>query len=325
MSHFVFAAITFVLLTCAAASQIPAKTARIGMLCAVRCVGLGHTFLANELRKLGWTEGGNLIIERREAQGNYERLPDLAAELVRSRPDLIVVAGTPASQAAKSATSEIPVVFAFVADPVGIGLVNSLARPGGNVTGVTTVVPGAYFVKTFEILHEIVPSARRVAVLTNPTNASARISLAREIPIASQEFGLQIEVIGVRATDEIPGAVAEAKHLGAEALLIVGETVLNTPPANRIPDLVAQVALPAIYQVREAVEAGGLIALGQDTPGIASRWASFVDRILRGGSLADVPVEQPTKYDLVINLRTAKALGLTVPLSLLLRADQVIE
>jgi putative ABC transport system substrate-binding protein len=281
--------------------------------------------LANELRKLGWIAGGNLIIERREAEGHYERLPDLAAELVRSRPELIVTAATPATQAAKKATSDIPIAFAFVADPVGVGLVQSLARPGANVTGVTTVVPGEYFVKTFEVLRELLPKTQRVAVITNPDNASARLSLSREIPIASQQFSLQIEVIGVRVSEDVPGAIAEAKQRGAEALLIVGETVLNAPPTNRIPALAAQAALPAIYQTRELVEAGGLIAFGQDTPGIARRWAAHVDRILRGASPAELPVEQPIKYDLVINLKTANALGLTIPPLLLARADEVIE
>jgi putative ABC transport system substrate-binding protein len=326
MSYSPVLAITICLmLTGAAAAQPLGKTARIGMLCGVRCAGAGHTAFYEEMRKLGWIEGQNLVIERREAGGQYERLPALAAELVQLRPDLIVATATPVVQAAKAATPEIPIVFGFVGDPVGVGLVRSLSRPGGNVTGVTTVVPGEYFVKTFETLRELLPLAQRVAVLTNPANATARVSLSREIPIASQHFGLHIEEIGVRTPEEIPGAVAAAKQLGVEALLIVGESVMNTPPPNRIPDLVAQVSLPAIYQVREAVEAGGLIGFSQDTPGIARRWASSVDRVLRGTSPADMPIEQPTKYDLVVNLKTARALGLTVPPSLLARADEVIE
>jgi putative ABC transport system substrate-binding protein len=312
------------LLTCAAAAQAPAKSARIGMLCPVRCAGIGYTAFDDELRKLGWVEGRNLTIERRGSEGRYERLPELAAELVRLRPDLITAASSQPAQAAKEATSEIPVVFSFVADPVGMGLVQSLARPGGNITGVTALVSGEYIAKEFEILRELLPKAQRVVALTNPTNEDARLALLREVPMASQ-FGLQIDVIEARGPEEIPDAVAKAKRLGADALLVLGDSMLTTP-ANRIPDLATQAAIPAIYQTREPVLAGGLIAYSPDFLGIARRHAHYVDRILRGAaSPADLPIEQPTKYDLVINLKTAETLGLTVPPSLLSRADEVIE
>ena len=311
------------LLTSAVVAQTPTKTARIGMLCPVRCAGAGYTAFDDELRKLGWVEGSNLTVERRGSEGRYERLPDLAAELVRSRPDLIVAATSQPARAAKDVTSEIPIVFSFVGDPVGVGLVQSLARPGGNVTGVTSLVPGAYNAKSFEIIKELLPNAQRVAALTNPMNESARLRMSLEVPMVSQ-LGLQIEVIEVRAPEEIPGAVAKAKRLGADALVIVADPILIIPP-NRIPDLVAQAALPAIYQARDAVQAGGLIAYSPDVIGIARRHAHYVDRILRGASPAELPVEQPTKYELVINLKTAKTLGLTVAPTLLVRADEVIE
>jgi putative tryptophan/tyrosine transport system substrate-binding protein len=310
-------------LTCAAAAQTPGKSARIGMLCPVRCAGIGYTAFDDELRKLGWFEGRNLTVERRASEGRYERLPELAAELVRSRPDLIVAASVQPARAAKDATSEIPIVFSFVADPVGMGLVQSLARPGGNATGVTALIPGAFLEKHLEMVKELLPKAQRVAILTNPANEDARRALSREAPIVSQ-LGLQLNVIQVHRPEDIPAAIASAKGLGADALLIMGDTMLNTP-ANIIPHLAAQVALPAIYQNREAVQTGGLIAYIPDLSAIARRHAHFVDRVLRGASPSDLPVEQPNKYDLIINLKTAKALRLTIPAGLLALADELIE
>jgi putative ABC transport system substrate-binding protein len=318
------AAIVSALLTCAAAAQSPTKTARIGMLCPVQCAGVGYVAFDDELRKLGWVEGSNLTVERRGAEGRYERLPDLAAELVRLRPDAIVGPSSTVAQAVKNATSEIPIVFSFIGDPVGAGLVKSLARPGTNVTGVTGVVTGEYLVKNFEVLKEFVPTAKRIAALANATNETSKRRLSIEVPIASQGLGLQIDVIEVRTPEEIPGAVAKAKQLGADGLVVVSEAMLSTP-ANRVPDLVAQAGLPTIYQAPEAVRAGGLIAYSWDTLGVARRHAQLVDQILRGANAAETPVEQPTKYDLIINLKAAKALGLTVPPALLARADEVIE
>jgi putative ABC transport system substrate-binding protein len=311
------------LVTSAAAAQVPVKTARIGMLCPIECVGPGYTAFDDELRKLGWIEGRNLTIERRGSQGHYERLPELAAELTRMRPDLIVAATSQPAQAAKEATSEIPVVFSFVSDPVAMGLVQSLAHPGGNVTGVTVLMPGAFLVKHFEIVKELLPKAHRVAVLNNPANEMSRLALSLEVPMASQ-MGLQIDRIDVRASEEVPDAVAKAKLLGVDMVLVLGDTILNTP-ANRIPDLAAQAALPVIYQNREAAQAGGLISYTPDLLAIARRHAHYVARILGGASPAELPVEQPNKYDFIINLKTAETLRLTVPPSLLSRADEVIE
>ena len=318
-----FATAICLLLTCTAAAQTPTKTVRIGMLCPVRCSGPGYTAFDDELRKLGWIEGSNITIERRPLEGRYERVSELAAEIVRSKPDLIVGPGAPIARALKEATSEIPIAFSFVADPVGIGLVQSLARPGRNVTGVAAITPGTFLAKQFEILRELLPQAQRVAILTNPANDDYRLAQAREVPRALQ-LGWQIDVIEVRAPDEVPAAVAKARTLGAEGLVVLGDAILNTPP-NRLPDLLAQVGLPALYGNREPVLVGGLFSYTPDITVIARRHAQYVDRILRGASPADMPVEQPTQYNLTVNLKTARALGLTIPASLLARADEVIE
>jgi putative tryptophan/tyrosine transport system substrate-binding protein len=312
------------LLTSAAVAQTPAKPARIGKLCPMKCDGVAHTAFDDEIRKLGWVEGTNLTIERKEAEGRFERLPELAAQLVRSRPDLIVASTTRTVQALKSATSEIPIVFAAVADPVGVGLVQSLARPGGNLTGVTYFVPGAAIAKKFEIIRELLPQAQRVGVLARADNDATRQRLSSEIPIASQQYGFQIDVFEFRVAEDIDGAVAKAKMLGVEALAVVADPVVNTP-WNRVPDLVAQAGIPAVYDQRDSARAGGLIAYGIDIAENSRTQARLVDRVLRGASPAEIPVEQPTRYLLIANLKTAKALGLTVPPSLLSQADEVIE
>jgi putative ABC transport system substrate-binding protein len=293
------------------------------MLCPVRCAGPGYTAFDHELRNLGWTEGSNLTMERRALEGRYERVSQLAAEIVRSKPDLIVGPTAPVARALKEATSEIPIAFSFVAHPVELGLVQSLARPGRNVTGVAAITPGAFLAKQLEVLRELLPQAQRVAVLTNPANDDYRLALSREVPMAAR-LNLQIDVIEVRASEEVPTAVAKAKELGADGLLVMGDAMFHTPP-HRVPDLLAQVALPALYSISEPARAGGLISYTSDLVAIARRHAHYVDRILRGASPAELPVEQPTKYTLIVNLKTAKALGLTVPPSLLSQADEVIE
>jgi ABC-type uncharacterized transport system substrate-binding protein len=317
------AAVFLLLFTSATAAQMPAKTARIGMLCPVRCVGPGYAAFGDELGKLGWVEGKNLMVERKEAEGRSERYSALIAEAVRARPDVITAPGSALALAAKQATTEIPIVFSFVADPVGVGLVESLARPGGNITGAATLVPGGLLAKNFQTVRELLPNAQRFAILTNPADASARLGIAREVPIALQ-YGLQIDVIEVRTREEVPGAIERAKALGADVVYVTGDAIFQTPP-TRVPELMAQARLPAIYMFREMVQAGGLIAYSSDFLGIARRQAQLVDRVLRGSSPAEIPVDQPTKYDLVVNLNTAKALGLTIPPLLLARADEVIE
>ena len=316
-------ALVLALVASGVAAQSPAKSARIAMLCPVRCAGPGYAAFDEELRKLGWVEGHNLTIERRALEGRYERVAELAAEIVRSNPSLIVGPGAPIARALKEATSEIPIAFSFVGNPVEIGLVQSLARPGRNITGVAAITPGAFLAKQFEILRELLPQAQRVAVLVNPANDDHRLILAREVPMIAP-LGLQIDVIEVRSPGDVPAAVERARTLRAEGLLVLGDAILNTPP-NRVPDLLAHMPLPALYTNRDAVLAGGLISYTPDMIAIARRHAQYVDRILRGASPGEMPVEQPTQYNLIVNLKAAKALGLTVPPSLLSQADEVTE
>jgi putative tryptophan/tyrosine transport system substrate-binding protein len=308
----------------AAATQPAPKLARIGMLCSVACTGDAYDALSGELRKLGWIEGTTIVVERKEAGRRFDRLPELAADLVRSKPDLIVAVSPQPARAAKDATSEIPIVFLFVGDPVGVGLVSSLARPGGNLTGVATLVPGAFIGKGLEVLRELLPEAKRVAAFVNPSNEVLRLLFSREAPAAATSLGFQLDVIHVGAAGEIPGAIATAKAQGAEALWIVGDPIFHTPP-NVVPDLALQVGLPSTYLIRELVLAGGLISYGPDLRALARRGAHYVDRILKGTKPADLPIEQPSQFLLSINLKTAKLLGVQIPPSLLTRADEVIE
>jgi putative ABC transport system substrate-binding protein len=326
----VVAAIPAVLLACTApasaqapARPSPAGTARIGMLCLTTCDPAGFP-VVEELRRLGWVEGRNLAVERRAAEGRAERLPGLATELVRLRPDVLVAATPQTALAAKDATASIPVVFASVADPVGVGLVRDLARPGGNVTGVATMVPDANVAEAFGIIRELLPGARRVAAFVNPGNAVARRLLAEQAPAASRQFGLVIEVVEVSTSDQVPGAIAGAKQRGADALSFVGDAIFHTPP-ERVPGLVAAAGLPAMYLPPALARAGGLIAYGPDFGWIVRRQAEYVDRVLRGASPAELPVERPTRYTLVVNLRAADALGLAVPPAILAAADEVID
>ena len=308
----------------AAATQPAPKVARVGMLCSVSCTVDGYGTLSDELRKLGWIEGTNIVIERKEAGRRFDRLPELAADLVRSKPDLIVAFTPRPSRAAKDATSEIPIVILFVADPVGLGLASSLAHPGGNLTGVATLVPGGFMGKALDILRELLPQAKRVAAFINPSNEMQRLLFPREAPPAAAKLGIQLDVINVREAGEIPDAVAAAKAAGAEALWIPGDPIFHTP-ANMVPDLASQVGLPSMYLIRNIVQAGGLISYGPDFLALFPRAAYLVDRILKGVKPADLPIEQPSKFLLAINLKTAKSLGLDIPPSLLARADEVFE
>ncbi len=311
------------LLTSTAVAQTPTKPARIGKLCPMKCDGLPHMSFEDEMRKLGWIEGKNLITERKEAEGRFERLPELAAQLVRTKPNVLLASSTPGALAVKNATSEIPIVFSAVGNPVDMGLVQSLARPGGNVTGVTSLV-GPHLAKKFDLIREFMPQAQHVGVLTNSDNPNARLGVSIEVPMAAQQYGFQIEVIGIQVAEDIPGAVAKAKALGLEALAVIGDAILNTPP-NRVSDLLAQAGIPAVYDLRATVLAGGLISYGVDVGAASRRQAHLVDRVLRGAAPAELPVQQPTSYELVINLKAAKALGLTMPPALVARADEVIE
>jgi putative ABC transport system substrate-binding protein len=275
------------------------------------------------LRELGWVEGQNIVIDYRYAEGRVDRLPDLAADLVRLKVDLIVSVGTQGVTAARNATETIPIVMIGVRDPVGTGLIASLARPGGNVTGVSGYAGLEIVAKQLALLKETVPEIRRVAVLSNPANAYHQLAI-REVTVAARSLGVQLQLLEARGPKEFDGAFAAMAKERVGALLVVSDSIFNAH-RTRLADLAARSRLPAAYGIRESVEAGGLMSYGPSFLEFYRRSAGYVDKILKGARPADLPVEQPTKFELVINLKTARALGLTMPPSLLRQADQVIE
>jgi putative ABC transport system substrate-binding protein len=275
------------------------------------------------LRELGWVEGQNVVIEYRSAEGRFDRLPDLAAELVRLKVDVIVGAATPAVVAAKKATASIPIVGVSLTEPVGIGLIASLARPGGNVTGVSYSVGTDIFGKDLELLTEAVPKVRRIAVLSNP-DGPVYTHTTSNIKEAARSLGLQLQLVEARGPGDFDGAFATMARERVGALLVVTDPVF-IPHRARLVGLAAKNRLPSIFTQRADVEAGGLMSYGPNFADMYRRAATYVDKILKGAKPADLPVEQPTKFELVINLKTAKALGLTIPPSLLQRADEVIQ
>jgi len=274
------------------------------------------------LRELGYVDGESIIIEYRYAEGKFERLPDLAAELVRLRVDLLVVAGAPAAHAAKNATSVIPIVIGNAADPVGTGLVASLARPGGNITGLSDFNLGVV-AKRLELLKEVVPTASRVAVLLNPANPTNPLEL-KEIQAAAPALGVTLLPLAAKGLDDIERAFALMRNERPGALIVFGDPMFATHQ-RRMAELALKSRLPAIWAMRENVNAGGLMSYGTNFDDLYRRAAAYVDKILKGAKPADLPVQQPTKFELVINLKTAKLLGLTIPPSVLGRADQLIE
>jgi putative ABC transport system substrate-binding protein len=276
--------------------------------------------VAQRLARKGWIEGKNLLVEYRYAP---DRLPALAAELAALTPELIVAPGSQAAVALKSATTTIPIVFLAVADPVGLGLVRSLARPGGNMTGLAAFVPGDWVSKNVEILRELVPGASKIALLVNPRNPMHRLMLAEEIPRIARNAGVALPVVEATTAEEIDIAFASAAAQHAEAMMVFGDQLFNLQ-APRVVALAAEHHLPASHLFRQFAN-GGLVVYGPDLADIFCRASDYVDRILKGTKHSDLPVQQPTKFELVINLKTAKALGLTVPPSLLIRADEVIE
>jgi len=309
----------------AAEAQQAGKVHRIGYLTGGLSTDRPHLIEAfrQGLRELGWVEGQNIIIEYRYAEGRFDRLPDLAAELVRLKVDIIVAVATPASAAAKNATGTIPIVGISLGDPVGTGLIASLARPGGNVTGVSYSVGVETIGKGLELLNEIVPNVRQVAILSNPGNP-LHAPAVRDVKVAARSLGVQLQLLEARGPTEFDGAFAAMAKERVGGLFVVADTMFNLHRA-RLVELAAKSRLPAAYGTRDAVEAGGLMSYGPSLPDLFRRGATYVDKILRGAKPADLPVEQPTKFELVINLKTAKALGLTIPPSLLARADEVIE
>jgi putative ABC transport system substrate-binding protein len=274
------------------------------------------------LRELGWVDGRTVAIEYRWAEGRSERFAELAAELVRLKVDVIVAHNTPPVLAAKQATSVIPIVFATAADPVDTGIVASLARPGGNVTGLSSQTPDVAG-KRIELLREVVPDLRRFAILANTQNSYVPLEV-HEVKAAAHALGLEADLFEIRRAEDIAPAFAAAKGHAAQALYVMPDPVLFTHRL-RINTLALGARLPTMYSLREYVESSGLISYGTHWPDQWRRAADYVDKILRGAKPVDIPVEQPTKFDLIINLTTAEALGLTVPPNLLARADEVIE
>ena len=274
------------------------------------------------LRERGWVEGRNAVIEWRFAEGRMERFPDLAADLVRLKVDVIVTLGGPAARAARQATTTIPIVAVAVSDPVGQGFVASLARPGGNVTGLATLFP-ELAVKRLGLLKEILPGVSRVAVLWNAANPG-NVIILRGVQAAARTLGVTLQSREVRGPDDFEAAFAKMSRERHDALMILDDPLLFQYRAS-IVDFAAKKRLPTMHPFRESVEAGGLIAYSVNLAELNRRAAEYVDKILKGAKPADLPIEQPTEFELVINLRTAKAFGLTIPQSLLQRADLVIE
>ena len=307
-------------------AQQPPKVWRIGFLVArSRPTSLDTDVLGAFTRgmlELGYIDGKNIVIEWRFADGKYERLAGLAADLVKLKVDLIVTGTTPPTQAAQQATKSIPIVMVSVGDPVGSGLVASLARPGGNITGVTNY-SGDTSKKQLDLLVAALPKLSRVAVLINPDNQASE-AIYKNVEAASQVTGVRIFSVPARTPGEIDSAFSVMVRERAQALLVLGDPLLFER-RSQIADLAAKARLPAIYGQAQHAEAGGLMSYGSDVADVFRRAAYFVDKILKGAKPSDLPVEQPTKIDFVINLKTARALGIKFPPHVLQRADRVIE
>jgi putative ABC transport system substrate-binding protein len=310
----------------AAGAQQASKVYRIGFLSAATSSVSSPVLDAfrQGLRARGWVEGQNMVVDYRLTEGRSDRLPDLAAELVQLKVDIIVAEATQGVAAAKNATTTIPIVMiSGSADPVGLGFIASLARPGGNVTGLSYSVGPEIVGKELELLKEIVPKVRRVAILSNPASPVQPLFI-REVNGAARSLAVQLQLLEVRGPNEFEGAFAAMAKERVGALLVVADAVFVFH-RTRLVDLAARSRLPAAYGTRPTVEAGGLMSYGPSVRDLFRRSATFVDNILKGAKPGELPVEQPTKFELVINTKTAKALGLTIPPSLLQRADQVIE
>ncbi|HEV2041641.1 MAG TPA: ABC transporter substrate-binding protein [Casimicrobiaceae bacterium] len=317
--------LAFAVAPLAAEAQQAGKVYRVGYLSTPTRESVEHGLAAflRTLRGLGWIEGQNLIIEYRWAEGNVELLPGLAAELVRNKVDVIVAPAGSAALAAKNATSSIPIVMIFASDPVETGLVASLRRPGGNITG-TTFTPGPeIFGKQLQILKEAVPRASRVAVLSNPADASFAFQV-REVEATARSLGIRLQHVEARGPEEFERAFAAMARERADALLVTGTSTFLAHRV-RLAELAVKGRVPTMHSFRESVEAGGLMAYAVNMADFVGRSAVYVDKILKGAKPADLPIEQPTKFELIINLKAAKALGITVPQALVLRADEVIQ
>jgi putative ABC transport system substrate-binding protein len=321
---FLLLAIIFLTTVSHAAAQQPKKIPLVGFLVP----GSPSSYSARieafrqGLRELGYVEGQNIIIEYRYTEGKSDRLPVLASELVQLKVDVIVTGTTPAIQAVKNTTSTIPIVMAEVADPVAVGLVASFARPGGNITGLTTLSPDLDG-KRLELLKEILPNVTRVAFIWDPANSANRIRF-KEVQSAAQALAITLQSLEVRNPTELASAFEAAIRERPGALMVPNPTVLTY--GRQIADFAAKNRLPLVYDTREHAEkAGGLMAYGPNFADLLRRAATYVDKILKGTKPADLPVEQPTKFELIINLKTAKQIGVTIPPNVLVRADRVIK
>ena len=314
----------------AARAQQATKMPRIGILSPGRSdlpdptLNMLNAFLQG-LHELGYTEGQNLAIERRYADGSSDRLRELAAELVRRKPDIIVAFSTTAARPAKQATGTIPIVAVAMADPVADGLIASLARPGGNVTGTTFLGP-ELVAKRLQLLREVVPGLSRVAALWHPNAYSERTmaGVLNEIEVAARTLGLQLQLVPAVGPDDFVSAFAAMVREHADALIVMPSPMLFGE-YRRIVSIAANSRLPAMGAAREFVDLGGLMSYGANLPDLARQSATYVDKILKGAKPAELPVEQPIKFELVINLKTTRELGLTIPQTLLVAADEVIE
>ena len=322
-------ALGFVAVPLAAHAQQMTKVARIGYLATGPLESpeqrSGLDAFRQGLRELGYVEGQNIVVEVRHADGKIELFPSRAGELVRLKPDLIVATNTPAARAAQQATTTIPIVVPVMGDPVGDGLVANLARPGGNITGLTFIGP-QLVPKRLALLKEALPTVSRVAGLWQPGAYGERTmsDMMKETEAAARTLGVQLRLVAVQGRDELDHAFAAIAAERTDALIVFPSPMLFTE-RKRIVDLAAKHQLPSMSMGKEFVEIGGLMSFGANITDLSRRGATYVDKILKGAKPADLPVEQPTKFELVINLKTARALGLTITQSLLLRADEVIQ
>ena len=300
---------------------------RIGFLGASSSMAVGPLIAAfvQRLRELGWHDGQNVLIEYRWVEGRVERISEIAAEFAGSKVDVIVTHGNIAVAAAKRATSDIPIVFAIANDPLGAGLVASLARPGGNVTGLS-LQQNDTAAKRLALLREVIPSLRRLAIIANPDN-SGSVQEVRDTEAAARTLGFEVVTVEIRRAEDIAPAFGDIKRR-ADALYVSGDAVLTTLLTSQqfdINSFAVSEKLPTMFNQRAMVEKGGLMSYGPSFADLYRRAGDYVDKILRGAKPGDLPVEQPTKFELVVNIKTAKALGLTIPESFLLRADEIIE
>jgi len=303
----------------------PGKTYRIGVFDYSPISPQHPNALAffDELRRRGYVQGQNLVIERRDAHSRPERLAEVAREMVAWKPHVITASSPGPNLALKAATSSIPIVMTGVVDPVGAGLVASLARPGGNITGVAPIVPDHFAAKQLQLLRDALPGAKRIAMLINPANPFHK-PLLEQLATTARQLDVELRVFEVHAAEGARPAIEAAKRDRCQAVFSPGDAVLNSPVVN-LGQLAADAGLPLLSSLRRQTETGGLMSYGPDFPDLYRRAAILADRLFKGELPADIPIEQPSKFDLVVNLRTAKALGLTIPRSMLLQADVMIE